>query len=110
MTAAYQAKKRDRIVAGKFTTLPASLFESKAWEALSPTAMRIFGFMVGAAPTSTPAMGASVSAMTISSNEESGTTMSPRRCASSKKPGSANACGKATEARRQGPAQSASTA
>jgi DNA-binding PadR family transcriptional regulator len=44
----FQAKKRDRIVAGHFTTIPASLFSSKVWEALSPTAMRIFGFMAGA--------------------------------------------------------------
>jgi DNA-binding PadR family transcriptional regulator len=44
----FHAKKRDRLVAGTFTPVPASLFESKAWEALSPTAMRIFGFMVGA--------------------------------------------------------------
>jgi DNA-binding PadR family transcriptional regulator len=45
---ACQAKKRDRLVSGTFTPVPASLFESKAWEALSLTALRIFGFMVGA--------------------------------------------------------------
>jgi hypothetical protein len=44
----FQAKKRDRIVAGHFTTIPASLFSSPAWEALSPTALRLFGFMAGA--------------------------------------------------------------
>src|SRR6202042_1597541 len=33
-----RARKRDRIVAGHFTTIPASLFSSPAWEALSPTA------------------------------------------------------------------------
>ena len=43
-----RAKKRDRIVAGHFTTIPASLFSSPAWEALSPTALRLFGFMAGA--------------------------------------------------------------
>jgi DNA-binding PadR family transcriptional regulator len=44
----FRGKQRDRLVAGHFTTLPASLFASTAWEALSLTAMRIFGFMVGA--------------------------------------------------------------
>jgi hypothetical protein len=44
----FHAKKRDRIVAGHFTSIPASLFSSKAWEALSPTALRLFGFMAGA--------------------------------------------------------------
>lgn len=44
----YKAKKRDRLVAGHFTPVPSSFFESKAWEALSPTAMRIFGFMAEA--------------------------------------------------------------
>ena len=44
----FKAKKRDRLVAGKFTTIPASFFESTAWQALSPTALRIFGFMAGA--------------------------------------------------------------
>jgi hypothetical protein len=44
----FQAKKRDRLVAGHFTPVPSSLFASTAWEALSHTAMRIFGFMSGA--------------------------------------------------------------
>jgi hypothetical protein len=44
----FQAKKRDRLVAGHFTTIPASFFASTAWEALSLTAMRIFGFMAAA--------------------------------------------------------------
>jgi hypothetical protein len=43
-----RAKKRDRLVAGHFTPVPASLFASTAWEAMSPTAMRIFGLMAGA--------------------------------------------------------------
>jgi hypothetical protein len=43
-----RAKKRDRLVAGTFTPLPSSVFASTVWEALSPTAMRLFGFMVGA--------------------------------------------------------------
>jgi hypothetical protein len=43
-----RAKKRDRLVAGTFTPLPSSLFASTVWEALSATAMRLFGFMVGA--------------------------------------------------------------
>jgi hypothetical protein len=44
----FRVKKRDRTVAGTFTPVPSSIFASKAWEALSPTALRLFGFMVGA--------------------------------------------------------------
>jgi hypothetical protein len=44
----YHSKKRDRMVEGRFTPLPASLFTSTAWEALSPTAMKLFGLMVAA--------------------------------------------------------------
>jgi hypothetical protein len=40
--------KRNRMVEGHFTPLPASLFASTAWEALSPTSMKLFGFMVAA--------------------------------------------------------------
>lgn len=44
----FQAKKRNRMVKGHFTPLPASLFASTGWQALSATALRLFGFMAGA--------------------------------------------------------------
>ena len=44
----FQANRRDRLVAGTFTPVPSSLFASTAWEALSQTALRLFGLMVGA--------------------------------------------------------------
>jgi hypothetical protein len=44
----FRAKKRDRRVAGHFTTIPASLFASTAYQVLSHTALRIFALMAAA--------------------------------------------------------------